>query len=180
MMRPLVSLVLCGAIGAPGAALSQDIPHLAQLPPPSESPPSPVLAPLPTVAPTEPAPAAVTAAPPPIAEAGPPAPELPPPEKVAPVIVAKESKGGGVGAAVGTTAVGVAGGAAGAAVAGPVGKFAGGFLFKRIAQGLFGKRDKTPSLTVTEQTPSAATAAAPAADKVPAKAGPQTLLAGER
>jgi len=177
MMRPLLSLVLCGAIGAPGAAMAHA--DLAQPPPPSESPPPPVLAPLPTVAPTEPAPAPVTSAPPPTAEAGPPAPELAPPEKVAPVIVAKEDKGAGVGTAVGTTAIGVAGGAAGAAVAGPVGKFAGGFVFKRIAQGLFGKKDKTPSLTVTEQTPSA-TAAAPAADQATAKAGPKTQLAEDR
>ena len=81
---------------------------------------------------------------------------------------------------VGTTAVGVAGGAAGAAVAGPVGKFAGGFLFKRLAQGLFGKKDKTPSLTVTEQTPSAATAAAPAGAQTASKDAPKTLLAEDR
>ena len=156
-MHPLLNLVLCGAIAAPGVAMAQDVP--AQLSPP------PALAPLPAVEPTEPAPSPVTAAPPPTAEAGPPAPELAPPERVAPVIVAKEAKGGGAGTLVGTTAVGVAGGAAGAAVAGPVGKFAGGFVARRLAQGLFGKKDKTPSLTVTEQTPPGA---------------PKTVLAEER
>jgi hypothetical protein len=163
-MRPLLSVVLCGAIGAPGVALAQDIPDLAQLPPPSAQPSqTPALSPLPAVAPTAPAPAPITAAPPPTAEAGPPAPELAPPEKVAPVIVAKEDKGGAAGK-VGQIAVGVGAGAAGAAVAGPVGKFAGGFIGRRIAQGLFGKKDKTPELTVTPQTTPPTGAAVSAAE----------------
>lgn len=139
MMRPLFSLAFCGAILAPGAAMAQ-----------------PVLAPLPTIAPTEPVAPPATAAPPPIAVAGVPPPQYEAPEKVAPVIIAKEPKDGGAGEVVGTAAVGVAGGAAGAAVAGPIGKFAGGFVAKRIARGLFGKKDKTPSLTVIPQTPAAA------------------------
>ena len=165
-MRPFLSLALCGAIAAPGAALAQDIPDLAQLPAPPAQPSDtpPVLAPLPTVAPTEPAPPPVTAPPPPTAEAGAPAPQLASPTTVAPVITAKEDKDNGAAGKVGVVAVGVAGGAAGAAVAGPVGKFAGGFVAKSIAQGLFGARkDKTPELTVVQRTPSAETAATPVA-----------------
>lgn len=175
MMRPLLNLAICGLVVAPCAAL-------AQAAPPSEISPSPVptaavLAPTPTLAPTEPAPAAVEAPPPPSAEAGAPAPELEPPTTVAPVILAKEDKGDGVKTIVGTTAFGVAGGVAGAAVAGPVGKFAGGFIFKRVAQGLFGDKDKTPELTVIPQTPSATGAAAPAAHVTNPRA---TLVAEER
>lgn len=138
-MRPLSSLALCGAICAPVAAVAQ-----------------PVFEPLPSIAPTEPVAPPATTAPPPIAVAGVPPPQYDAPETAPPVIVAKEAKGGSGGTLVGTTVVGVAGGAAGAAVAGPVGKFAGGFVAKRIAQGLFGKKDKTPSLTVIPQTPAAA------------------------
>jgi hypothetical protein len=177
MMRPLLSFVLCSAIAAPGLALAQDIPNLAQLPAPAATPPEPALAPLPTVAPTEPAAPPVTAPPPPSAEAGAPAPELAPPTTVAPVIVAKDDKGNGISGKVGTVAAGVAGGAAGAAVAGPVGKFAGGFLAKQLAQGVFGKKDKTTELTVIPQTPSAAGAAAPAVAQ--AEASPKTTLVAE-
>ena len=175
-MRPFLSLTVCGAIATPGAAFAQLTSPSA---PASQAPAPTVLAPLPTVEPTAPAPTPITAPPPPSAEPGAPAPELAPPEKVPPVIVAKEDKGSGLGGVVGTTAVGVAGGAAGAAVAGPVGKFAGGFVAKRLAQGLFGKKDKTPELTVIPQTPAAATAAAPAAAvSTPEKKAPQ--LADER
>lgn len=183
-MRPLLSVVLCSAISAPGVALAQDIPDLAQLPPPSAQPSSPVLAPLPTVSPTQPAPAPVTAAPPPTAEPGPPAPELAQPEKVAPVIVAKEDKSGAAGK-VGQIAVGVGAGAAGAAVAGPVGKVAGGFIGKRIAQGLFGKKDKTPELTVVPQTTPPTGAAVSAAEmaaasnSASAKEGPKPTRVAE-
>jgi hypothetical protein len=177
MMRPLLSIALCGVIAAPSAALAQAAPSP---PVPSETPPLPVLAPLPTVAPTEPAAPAVTAAPPPSAEAGPPAPELAPPTTVPPVIVAKADKNNAVGGMVGTTAAGVAGGLAGAAVAGPVGKFAGGFLAKQVAQGVFGKKDKTPELTVIPQTPSAVAAGVSASDPAAPAPPKATVMAEER
>lgn len=165
MMRPLLSFLLCSAIAAPSVVSAQDVLDVATpTTQPSEAPPAPVLAPLPAVAPTEPAPPVAVAAPPPSAEAALPVPELPAPTTVAPVIVAKDDKDSGVGGKVGTMAAGVAGGAAGAAVAGPVGKFAGGFLAKQIAQGLFGKKDKTPELTVIPQAPSAVAAGASASD----------------
>lgn len=174
MMRPLLSLAACAALAAPGAALAQAVPSA----PPSEAPT--VLAPLPTVAPTEPAAPPVTGPPPPSAEAGAPAPELAPPTTVTPVIVAKDDKDSGVGGKVGTIAAGVAGGAAGAAVAGPVGKFAGGFLAKQVAQGLFGKKDKTPELTVIPQAPSAVAAGVSASDPAALDPAKATLVADER
>lgn len=158
-MRPFLSIAACSLIAAPGAAMAQTLPL-------SEPPHPAVLAPTPTLAPTRPAPDAVTVPPPPAPEAGAAPPQLEPPTTVPPVIVAKEDKGGGAKTVVGTTALGVAGGLAGAAVAGPVGKFAGGFIFKRVAQGLFGDKDKTPELTVIPQTPAAADSAMPAADRV--------------
>jgi hypothetical protein len=178
MMRPLLSFVVCGAIAAPAAALAQDIPDLVQLPAPSATPPESALAPLPKVAPTQPAAPAVTASPPPSAEAGAPAPKLAPPTTVAPVIVAKDDKNG-VPGKVGSVAVGVAGGAAGAAVAGPVGKFAGGFIARQLAQGVFGKKDKTPELTVIPQTPSATGAAAPAVAQAETTAPPKSAVVAE-
>lgn len=179
-MRPLLSLALCGALAAPAVALAQAVPSPAQPTIPSATPAPPVLAPLPTVAPTEPVAPAVTAPPPPSAEPGAPAPELAPPTTVAPVIVAKEDKKNGVGGLVGTTAAGVAGGAAGAAVAGPVGKFAGSFLAKQVAQGIFGKKDKTPELTVIPQTPSAVAAGVSATDPAAPAPPRATLVADER
>lgn len=175
-MRHFLTLAICGAIAAPGAAAAQTL----ELPAAQPAQGTPlVLAPLPAVAATEPAAEPAVAAPPPSPEAGVAAPELAPPTTVTPVIVAKEDKGSGVGGVVGTTAVGVAGGAAGAAVAGPVGKFAGGFIAKRLAQGIFGKKDKTPELTVIEQAPSAVASGTTASD--PAAAPTQkTLVADER
>lgn len=175
-MRHFLTLAICGAFVAPGAVAQTLV--LPSTQPAQEAPPTLVLAPLPTVAATEPAAEPAVAAPPPSPEAGVAAPELAPPTTVAPVIVAKEDKGGGVGGVVGTTAVGVAGGAAGAAVAGPVGKFAGGFIAKRLAQSIFGKKDKTPELTVIEQTPSAVASGTTASD--PAAAPTKTLVADER
>lgn len=173
-MRPFLSIAACSLIAAPGAAM-------AQLLPPSEPPPPAVLAPIPTLAPTQPAPQAVTVPPPPAVESGAAPPELEPPTTVPPVIVAKEDKGGAAKTVVGTTAFGVAGGLAGAAVAGPVGKFAGGFIFKRVAQGLFGDKDKTPELKVTPQTPAAADTAMAASDRVADAAPPEaTRVADER
>lgn len=179
-MRPLFSLILYSVIAAPGLALAQDVPHLALLPAPAATPPEPALAPLPTVAPTRPAAPPIAAPPPPSAEAGAPAPELAPPTTVAPVIVAKDDKGGGVSGKVGTVAAGVAGGAAGAAVAGPVGKFAGGFLAKQLVQGVFGKKDKTPELTVIPQTPSAAGAGTPAVTQAETTVPKATRVADDR
>lgn len=180
MMRPLLSFVLCGAIAAPCGALAQPAPSPNHSAAPSEPLSSPLLAPLPTVAPTEPAAPAVTAPPPPSAEPGAPAPELAPPTTVTPVIVAKEDKNNGVGGKVGTVAAGVAGGAAGAAVAGPVGKFAGGFLAKQVAQGIFGKKDKTPELTVIPQAPSAVAAGTSATDPAATAPPKATVVADER
>ena len=181
-MRRLLYFVLCCAIAAPGAALAQDIPDLAQPPAPSpDTPPPPVLTPLPTVQPTEPAPPPATAPPPPTAEPGPPAPKLSTPTTVAPVIVEKEDKDNGVADKVGAVAVGVAGGAAGAAVAGPVGKFAGGLVGKQIAKGLFGdKKDETPELTVVPRTPAAETAGVPATDQPPADPPPPKAASDDR
>lgn len=178
-MRHFLTLAICGAITAPGVAAAQTL-ELPTAQPAQDTPPALVLAPLPTVAATEPAPEPAVAAPPPKAEVGASAPELAPPTTVAPVITAKEDKGGGLGGVVGTTAVGVAGGAAGAAVAGPVGKFAGGFIAKRLAQGIFGKKDETPELTVIEQTPSAVASGTTASDPAAAPTRKATLVADER
>ncbi|WP_430419994.1 hypothetical protein [Phenylobacterium sp.] len=158
-MRPFLSIAACSLIAAPGAAMAQPLAL-------TEPPPAGALAPTPTLAPTEPAPDAVTVPPPPVVQGGAAPPDLEPPTTVPPVIVAKEDKGGAAKTVVGTTAFGVAGGLAGAAVAGPVGKFAGGFIFKRVAQSLFGDKDKTPELKVIPQTPAAADTAMPASDRV--------------
>lgn len=155
-MRALLTLALCGAAAVPGAALAQDVPTL---PLPVAAP---TLAPLPTVQPTVEAPPAVAAKPPPAGIEAAPAPELPPgPTTVVPVLVQKEEKDG-VGAKVGTVVGGVVGGLAGAAVAGPVGKFAGGLVGKKLAKGVLGGKDDLPEVTVTEVPPSAETAATPA------------------
>jgi hypothetical protein len=184
-MRPLLSLILCSAVAAPGAALAQNIAAAPKAAAPAAE--SLALTPLPTVAPTEPAPAPATAAPPPTVEAAAPAPVLAAPETITPVIVAKEDKGGGAASKVGQIAVGVGAGAAGAAVAGPVGKFAAGFIGKRLAHGLFGKKDETPELTVIPQTTaptgaavSAAAMAARARAPPPAADTKKTLVADER
>lgn len=170
MMRTLLNLVLCGAVAAPAIAMAQAVPTVDAEPVPM------TLAPLPSVEPTQPAPPAVTAAPPPTAEAGAPAPELAPPTKVAPVLVAKEQKANVAGQA-GVLAVGVAAGAGGAAVAGPVGKFAGAFVGKTLARGLFGVgKEKTPELTVIQPDARvAASASGPAVSAVDAAAARQTV-----
>ncbi len=73
---------------------------------------------------------------------------------------------------VGLIAGGVAGGAAGAALAGPVGKFAGGFIGKKLVGGLLGDdKDKVPELTTIAATPSADQAGHPAV-AAPATAPP--------
>lgn len=172
-MRFLLSLGVCSAVAAPAVAFAQPT-----LPVPPAEPAPAVLAPLPTVAPTQPAPPPVTAPPPPSAEAAP-APKLEPPTTVAPVIVAKEQKANVAGQA-GVLAVGVAAGAGGAAVAGPVGKFAGAFLGKSIARGIFGVgKEKTPELTVIQRDPQAEAATAAATDTA-APAPKAALVAEER
>lgn len=157
-MRPLLGLLLCGAIAAPGYAVAQSLPDPAQLPPAA-----PTVVPLPTVEPTRPAPEPKVAAPPPapVSDAVEPVATTPP-TTVAPILVQKEEKEG-VGDKIGTVVGGVAGGAAGAAVAGPVGKFAGGFIGKKLVKGLLGgKKDDIPEVTVANAAPSAETAGKPA------------------
>lgn len=164
-MRALLSLALCGLAVVPGAALAQDVP--AQERPVA----TPTLAPLPTVQPTVEAPPPVASKPPPAGVDAAPAPQLPPgPTTVVPVLVQKEEKDG-VGAKVGTVVGGVVGGLAGAAVAGPVGKFAGGLVGKKLAKGVLGGKNDLPEVTVAEAPPSAETAATPAVAS-PASAPP--------
>lgn len=152
-MRALLNLALCGVAAIPGAALAQDV---------STPLATPALAPLPTVQPTVEAPAPVASKPPPAGVDAAPAPELPPgPTTVVPVLVQKEEKDG-VGAKMGTVVGGVVGGLAGAAVAGPVGKFAGGLVGKKLAKGVLGDKDDLPEVTVAEAPLSADAAATPA------------------
>lgn len=155
-MRPLLTLLLCGAIAAPGAVLAQEL----SPPDPSETPPVPVLAPLPTLAPTVETPTPQVASPPPKVEGVAP-PVLAPPTDSAPVLMEAKQKAN-VGQKAGAVAVGVAAGVAGAAVAGPVGKFAGGFVGKRVGKGVFGDGKKDIP-QVTEPVPAPV---AQAADKV--------------
>ena len=155
-MRPLLTLLLCGAIAAPGAVLAQEL----SPPDPSETPPVPVLAPFPTLAPVVETPTPEVAPPPPKAD-GVAAAKLAPPTDSAPVLMEAKQKAN-VGQRAGAVAVGVAAGVAGAAVAGPVGKFAGGFVGKRVGKGIFGD-GKNDIPQVTEPVRGQA---APAADKV--------------
>lgn len=182
-MRPLLSLAACGAFAAPTVLLAQTLPPTEVAPAVVQAPSEPTLAPLPTVEPTHPVAAPAVAAPPPTAEAAPPAPELAPPTKVAPVITAKAPKANVAGQA-GVLAVGVAAGAGGAAVAGPVGKFAGAFLGKTVARGLFGVgKEKTPQLNVVQPDPQAELAATGEPDDAaapPASPPHETLAADDR
>ena len=168
-MRPFLTLLLCGAVAAPGAVLAQEL----SPPNPSETPPVPVLAPFPTLAPTVETPAPEVAPPPPKAE-GVAAPALAPPTDSAPVLMEAKQKAN-VGQKAGAVAVGVAAGVAGAAVAGPVGKFAGGFVGKRVGKGIFGDgKGGIPQVTepVPGQTASAADKAAQPANAEIATAPP--------
>ena len=140
MMRPLLTLALGAAIGAPEGVLAQEVPLTEPAPLPlasAVSPQEPGLAQPPFSVPVEPAPPAVTAPPPPSVEAAP-APELQPPTTVAPVLVESEPKENKLPQTVGSVVGGLAGGAAGAAVAGPVGKIAGGFVGKTVVRKLIG------------------------------------------
>jgi hypothetical protein len=185
-MRALLSVMACGVIAAPGAALAQapaaapSAPNVLELGSRAETPSATTLTPLPTVEPTAPAPEPTIAksAPTPVTDVSAPV-ATDAPTAVAPDIVEKEQKDG-LGDKVGTVVVGVAGGAAGAAVAGPVGKFAGGFLGRRLAQGIFGKKDETPQVTAVAKAPSADGAAQPAV-AAPATAPPlkQTVASND-
>jgi hypothetical protein len=157
-MRPLLTLVLSGALASPGAAWrrrprSPTFPRL-RLPPPSPQAAAPeaIEAPLDVAHPL--AKAEIN-----------PALSSSTPTTVAPVIVEGEDKSddGKVGRKVGTVAGGVAGGVAGAAVAGPIGKFAGAFVGKRLARALLGDgkdKAKTPTIRPAQVMPSADQAAA--------------------
>jgi hypothetical protein len=76
----------------------------------------------------------------------------------------------GMGGKIGKVAAGVAGGAAGAVVLGPVGKFAGAFVGKRVAGRLFGNNGIP---RVTEPVPAKTAQTTPSADRAarPASAG---------
>jgi len=173
IMRPLLTLTLSVAIGAPGGVLAQEIPT-SEPPPlaiPAAEPAPPVLAPPPFSVPVEPAPPPEVAPPAPSAEAAP-APDLPPPTTIAPVLVEAQEKQNKLPRQVGGIVGGLAGGAAGAAVAGPVGKIAGGLVGKTVAKKIVGggksRKKDIPQVEVAQTAPSAETAATPAAEQAPA------------
>lgn len=140
--------------------------------------PAQTLVPLPAVEPTEAAAPARTVAPPPAPVQEPVAPQAPEqPTQTPPVIVPKESSG--VGDKLGVAAGGIALGAAGAAVAGPVGKFAGGFIGKKLAQSLFGKDDGIPEVRTLSRAPAATEAGADAL-AAPATAPPLKARVADR
>lgn len=148
-MRALPCLLACSLIAAPAIGKAQSAPDVLDIA--SE----PKLAPLPTVEPAAPAPEPAVAKPPPapVTESKP-AVATTAPTVVAPDIVAKPDKDG-LGEKLGTVVGGVAGGAAGAAVAGPVGKFAGGLLGRKLVQGVLGGKDDIPQVTAVAKAPSA-------------------------
>jgi len=160
-MRSFLTLTVIAVLATPAAIGAQT------LAPPSSPPPEPTLAPVAGFEPTTDVPPAIAAPPPPNAE-GVAAPELEAPTDAAPVLVEAPEQKGKIGRTVGTVAGGMVGGVAGAAVLGPVGKFAGGFLGKRLVKGLFGDgRPDIPQVTEADPADQAATnassrAAAPA------------------
>ena len=163
-MRCLSSLITCALIAAPAAASAQAVaalPTAMDLGMPANAPTT--LAPLPTLEPTAPAPPPVVArpAPAPVVEATTPL-ATSEPTTLAPDIVAKPEKEG-LGDKLGTMVGGVAGGAAGAAVAGPLGKFAGGFIGRKLVQGVLGgDNDDVPKVTAVARAPSVEDASTPA------------------
>lgn len=160
-MRSLLCFAAIGALAAPAAGRT----HVLQLP---DAPPAPVLEPLPTVEVTQsaPEPQAAPPPPPPVEPAATPAPPATPPQ-APPVLVTKAEDDDGLADKLGSVVGGLAGGAAGAAVAGPVGKFAGGLVGKKLVKGVLGGDDDVPEVTAIQPAPSAGSAAQPAAAAAP-------------
>ena len=169
-MRPAVVIMLCGALAGPTAARAQpaapgydvppteaaieaDRPAGAAPSPDPAAPPGAILPEAPSSAPTSdatPAPAAEAGAQPTVA------PVTVEPNKKKPLVTARDVHG---------VAGGVVGGLAGAAILGPIGKIAGGFLGKHVAQVLMGgKKDRPAEAPQVAQAGSPAPATAPAVE----------------
>ncbi|MBL8771214.1 MAG: hypothetical protein JNK30_07505 [Phenylobacterium sp.] len=175
-MRVLLSLLAGGLIAAPGLSFAQEIQaqnvQAQEIPAPAGT--TAAFAPLPVIEATAPAAEPASAKPAPAPVEGAAAPALDTPTAVAPVLV-QAGGDNGVKQTIGTTLGGVVGGLAGAAAAGPVGKFAGGFVGKRLARGIFGG-DDIPDVKTVPVDPaqvaanSAAAVATPAVAEAPATA----------
>jgi hypothetical protein len=159
MMRPLLMLTFGGVAALAGAAAAQDLPA-ADPPAPLVAPPAPAPEPDHLTNPVQP-------------EAVPARAEMKPsldgsrPTTVAPVIVEGMAPptDGKRGQIVGTGAGGVVCGIAVAAVAGPVGKFAGAFVGKRVVKSIVGDGKKDgPQIRAAQTAPSADQAAAETAE----------------
>lgn len=156
MMRPLLTLALCGAMSAPGGLLAQEIPAPDAAPVPALDVP-----PLPPG--PEPGPPLEPQAAPAKADIAP-ALDGATATTVAPVVVEGQepAKGAKLVQKAGAVGGGVIGGVAGAAVAGPVGKFAGALVGKGVARTVLGggRKAKSAQIRPAQTAPSADQAAA--------------------